>query len=65
MPAEGPDFTPEEQETIANTIYDCSTIFRWQQDDMLVIDNIRTAHGRLNVKGERSILTCLGDFYTT
>lgn len=65
MPAEGPDFTPQEQETIANALYDSSTIFRWQQDDVLVIDNIRTAHGRLNVKGERSILTCLGDFYTT
>lgn len=62
-PAEGPDFTAAEQQTIANTIYDCSTIFRWRQDDVLVIDNIRTAHGRLNVKGERSILTCLGDFY--
>jgi hypothetical protein len=30
---------------------------------MIVIDNVRAAHGRLNVKGPRRILTALGDLY--
>lgn len=49
------------------SIYDCmfqaATIFEWRKGDLLLLDNIRTGHGRLNVVGARKILTCFGDPY--
>ncbi|MGI9414785.1 MAG: TauD/TfdA family dioxygenase [Hyphomicrobiales bacterium] len=49
------------------TIYDCmfgaSAIFEWRRGDLLLLDNIRSGHGRLNVVGPRQILTCFGDPY--
>ena len=49
------------------TVYDCmfqaSVIFEWRRGDVLLLDNIRTGHGRLNVVGARQILTCFGDAY--
>ena len=62
-PATGPDFTDAEMDVINDAIRGASTIFRWNRGDVIVIDNIRAAHGRLNVKGERRILTALGDMY--
>jgi alpha-ketoglutarate-dependent taurine dioxygenase len=62
-PAAGPDFTAEETAAIDRAIHDSSTVFAWRRGDMIVIDNVRAAHGRLNVKGRRRILTALGDMY--
>lgn len=62
-PAEGPDFTAAEMDAINHAIHGASTIYRWKRGDVIVIDNIRAAHARLNVKGERRILTALGDMY--
>jgi alpha-ketoglutarate-dependent taurine dioxygenase len=39
--------------TARNTVY-----FRWQEGDLLVLDNILTAHGRMPYKGSRSVFTC-------
>jgi alpha-ketoglutarate-dependent taurine dioxygenase len=44
-------------------IHGAATVFRWQRGDVIIIDNIRAAHGRLNVSGPRRILTALGDMY--
>jgi alpha-ketoglutarate-dependent taurine dioxygenase len=62
-PASGPDFTDAEMAAIDRAIYGASTVFTWRRGDMIVIDNVRAAHGRLNVKGPRRILTALGDMY--
>lgn len=62
-PASGPDFTSAEMEAIDRAIHGSSTVFNWRRGDMMVIDNVRCAHGRLNVKGPRRILTALGDMY--
>lgn len=62
-PAGGPDFTAAETAAIDRAIHGSSTVFAWRRGDMLVIDNVRAAHGRLNVKGPRRILTALGDMY--
>lgn len=62
-PADGPDFTAAETAAIDRAIHGASTVFTWRRGDMIVIDNVRAAHGRLNVKGPRRILTALGDMY--
>lgn len=62
-PASGPDFTAAETAEIDRAINGSSTVFTWRRGDMIVIDNVRAAHGRLNVKGPRRILTALGDMY--
>lgn len=62
-PVAGEDFTDAEYQQISETVNDCATLFRWREGDILLIDNIKVAHGRMNVKGERRILTALGDFF--
>ncbi|MDE2431082.1 MAG: TauD/TfdA family dioxygenase [Burkholderiales bacterium] len=42
--------------------YDAETVkFRWQEGDLLVLDNMLTAHGRSKFTGTRKILTAMGD----
>lgn len=38
-----------------------AVIFPWRQGDILVIDNLQVAHGRLNVRSPRKILTAFGN----
>jgi len=59
----GDKFTREETGIIQNAAYDCATIFEWQKNDIVLIDNIRTGHGRLNVEQPRAIAAALGDIY--
>lgn len=47
-----------------NLFWEHSVIFRWKKNDVLVIDNIALAHGRMNVSGPRKILAALGNEYT-
>lgn len=42
-----------------------STIFRWRQGDVLLLDNVRTGHARLAFKGKRQIFASFGDAYDT
>jgi len=37
--------------------------FKWQKDDVLLLDNTRCLHARLNVEGERKIYTCFGNMH--
>lgn len=62
-PIPGPDFTGDDMAAINDAMHRAATVFRWRKGDVMLIDNIRAAHGRLNVKGPRRILTALGDFY--
>jgi hypothetical protein len=62
-PASGADFTAAERAEIDRAIHGAATVFTWRRGDMILIDNVRAAHGRLNVKGPRRILTALGDMY--
>jgi alpha-ketoglutarate-dependent taurine dioxygenase len=38
-----------------------STTFEWQPGDLLVLDNLRVAHGRYAFKGSREVLAVLAD----
>lgn len=40
---------------------DNAVVFKWQQGDILVMDNLQIAHARLNVQHPRKILTAFGN----
>nr|WP_275442643.1 TauD/TfdA family dioxygenase [Pseudoalteromonas sp. OOF1S-7] len=44
-------------DTINQTYEQCLKAFPWQKGDLLVVDNLRVAHGRQPFTGERTILT--------
>ncbi|MFJ6389898.1 TauD/TfdA family dioxygenase [Streptomyces sp. NPDC091972] len=45
-----------------NEVYDAHTVREpWQDGDLLLVDNIRTAHGREPFEGPREVLAALGD----
>lgn len=47
---------------IINEVYDAHTVREpWQDGDLLLVDNIRTAHSREPFEGPREVLAALGD----
>ncbi len=52
---DGPELTPEEVVSVTDTLFKHATIFRWHPGDVLLIDNVKGAHGRLNVDAKRVI----------
>ena len=58
------DRTPipaDEMAEIRRATWDHSVLFRWKKGDVLVLDNILTGHGRMNVEGPRKILASFAD----
>ena len=51
-----------EKQLFMNSIFENSIFPRWEKGDIWIIDNIRTAHARMNVVGNREIIASLGDF---
>jgi len=51
----GPKLTRPEQAHITETIFAHASIFRWHAGDVLVVDNVKTAHARLNVDAPRCL----------
>ena len=49
---------------IRQTMWNHSVIFQWQKGDVLILDNIATAHARLNITPPRKIYTAFGDMCT-
>ena len=43
----------DDLQQITDALFAHATIFRWHAGDVLLIDNIKTAHGRLNIDGKR------------
>jgi len=37
---DGSEMTPEETRTMIDTAWDCSTLFKWKQGDLLILANI-------------------------
>ena len=61
---DGSEISREETRTMIDAAWSCSTVFKWKQGDLLILDNIRSGHGRLNVVKPRNIAAALGDTYT-
>ena len=60
---DGSQINKEETEQIQQAAWDAATVFKWQQDDILLLDNIRWGHGRLNVIKPRKVIAALGNMY--
>lgn len=60
---DGTPFSREESEAVQRAAWENAMIFRWRQGDMLMLNNIRYAHARLNVVKPRRILAALGEPY--
>ena len=60
---DGRAFSREESEAIQKSMWDNAEIFNWRQGDVLLLNNVRFGHGRLNVVGEREIYAILAAPY--
>ena len=60
---DGSTITPTETRAMIDAAWEHSSLFRWQRRDLLILDNIRCGHGRLNVIKPRRIAAALGDPY--
>ena len=58
---DGTPIPPEEMTEIRRATWDHSVLFKWKKGDVLVLDNILTGHGRMNVEGPRKILASFAD----
>ncbi|GEM_PF-2938554 len=60
---EGKSFKLREAQAseLGKTEWKNAVVFPWKQGDILVIDNLQVAHGRLNTREPRKILTAFGD----
>lgn len=56
---DGSELTRADLETIAEVTAGAEVLFDWQQGDLLMLDNLLTAHGRKPFEGERKILVAM------
>ncbi len=60
---DGCAFSRRESEAIQRAAWDNAIIYRWKKGDLLILNNKRWAHSRLNVVKKRNILCAMGDEY--
>ena len=47
---------------LINEVYEAHTVReRWQAGDLMVVDNVRTAHGREPFEGPREVVVAMAD----
>ena len=47
---------------VINEVYEANTAReRWQAGDLMLVDNVRTAHGREPFEGPREVLVAMAD----
>lgn len=63
LTGDGEPLSAELCDAISRAAWDSSLLFGWRRGDLLLVDNIRMAHGRLNVKPPRRIVAALGNLY--
>ncbi len=57
---DGSSMSDEELEVVRNVLWDCAVAFPWEAGDLLVVDNILCAHGRMPFDGPRKVLVAMG-----
>jgi alpha-ketoglutarate-dependent taurine dioxygenase len=58
--ADGGEIPREDIAHIRQTLWDHAVLFDWRPGDVLVLDNLRVAHGRMPFRGPRRILVAMG-----
>ncbi|WP_193102751.1 TauD/TfdA family dioxygenase [Burkholderia sp. Z1] len=61
---DGSPFDLDDIEQIRNAYRECAIQFPWQRGDVLLVDNMRFAHGRNPFDGERKVIVSLLDPYS-
>jgi len=57
---DGSPMTDEELDVVRQVMWDCAVVFPWEAGDLLVVDNILCAHGRMPFDGPRKVLVAMG-----
>jgi alpha-ketoglutarate-dependent taurine dioxygenase len=60
---DGQAFSREQCHDIQRAAWDASVLFRWRKGDLLLLDNIRMGHGRMNIQRPRRIVAALANLY--
>jgi alpha-ketoglutarate-dependent taurine dioxygenase len=60
---DGAEIAIEQLETVRTAFAEEQVAFAWQAGDILLLDNMRVAHGRRPFTGSRSVLAALLDPY--
>jgi alpha-ketoglutarate-dependent taurine dioxygenase len=58
---DGTPFEPETLEIVRQAFQDTLVAFPWRQGDVMVLDNMLAAHGRMPFQGPRRIVVSMGD----
>ncbi|MDZ4687668.1 MAG: TauD/TfdA family dioxygenase [Planctomycetaceae bacterium] len=57
---DGGEIPREDIEHIRQVLWNHAVLFAWQSGDVLLLDNLRIAHGRMPFRGPRRILVAMG-----
>lgn len=60
---DGSTISDADMATIGRVYEECAVRFSWQQGDVLMLDNMLTAHARDPFDGPRKIVVAMGDMY--
>ena len=58
---DGTRIADEDMASILEVYRQLEVSFPWQRGDVMVLDNLLTAHGRNRFEGERQLLVTMGD----
>jgi alpha-ketoglutarate-dependent taurine dioxygenase len=58
---DGSPIADEDMQAVCQVYRECEVSFPWREGDVLMVDNILTAHGRNAFSGERKLLVAMGE----